>query len=119
MSAIAEKAASKYRNVKVENQYGSFDSIKESERYPELLILERCGKISNLRKQFKIRLLNPFYLDGKWEPGIKYYADFAYEKDGRTVIEDVKSEATKKKESYRIKRQLLLAKYPEIIFLET
>lgn len=42
-----------------------------------------------------------------------YIADFVYtdSKTGELVVEDVKSEATKKKESYIIKRKLMLHVY--------
>ena len=42
-----------------------------------------------------------------------YIADFVYTnaKTGKLVVEDVKSEATKKKESYIIKRKLMLHVY--------
>lgn len=42
-----------------------------------------------------------------------YIADFVYQDaySGKLVVEDVKSEATKKKESYIIKRKLMLHVY--------
>ena len=42
------------------------------------------------------------------ERSTDYVADFVYTEDGKTVVEDVKSVATRKKESYIIKRKLML-----------
>lgn len=49
-----------------------------------------------------------------------YIADFQYHnaKTGDLVVEDAKSEATKKKESYIIKRKLMLSVY-DIRIVET
>ena len=40
----------KYRNQKVVTPHGTFDSKREYRRYQELLLLQRAGKISELRR---------------------------------------------------------------------
>lgn len=95
----------KYRNEK----YRGFDSKKEARRYDELYLLERCGEIKNLRSQVEYELI-PRQMEGKRvaERAVKYIADFVYEVDGEVVVEDVKSEITRKNPDYIIKRKLML-----------
>ena len=52
-----KRVTSKYRNQKVVTPHGSFDSRREYRRYQELMILQRAGKISELRRQVKYELL--------------------------------------------------------------
>ena len=100
-----------------------FDSRKEAQRYSELLILSRMGKISSLRRQVKFILIPAQYESyeryGKrgqeLKPGKRliekecaYVADFVYEENGKTVVEDVKGMKTK---DYIIKRKLMLFKF--------
>lgn len=93
---------SKYSNIK---SHG-FDSRKEESRYYELRMLERAGKINNLQCQVKYELIPSQKVDGKVvERAVNYIADFVYEEDGRTVVEDVKGFKTK---DYILKRKLML-----------
>lgn len=61
--------------------------------------------------------------EGSWCKGQQerfYIADFVYTTiGGDKVIEDTKSDATRKDKTYRLKKQLVQVKYPEYIFLET
>lgn len=115
---------SKYKNRKVVTAVGDFDSDREYLRYLDLRLLERGGVIQNLRRQVKYDLLPPIcetyerysektgkrLKDGERviEHGVSYVADFVYEKDGETVVEDTKGVRT---EAYIIKRKLMLWKY--------
>lgn len=72
-----------------------FDSKRESERYLELILLVRAGEISDLKFQPSFQLLPAFEYHGKKVRGMKYTADFQYQEDGKTVIEDVKGMKTK------------------------
>ena len=84
---------------------GKYASQKEARRAWELKMLERAGKISNLREQAKFVLVPAIYKEiprvGKRGKSLKpkkvcvqrelsYIADFVYEKDGETIVEDVK-----------------------------
>jgi len=109
------KSTTKYRNKKT----NGYDSKKEAKRAVELKLLERAGHISELKEQVTILLQEKFRHNGKWECSITYIADFVYMKDGVKIVEDVKSPITRKIQTYRIKRKLLLFKYPDIAFLET
>lgn len=113
------KGYRKYRNKPVTLDGIRFDSKKESLRYGELRILESTGTIKDLRLQVKFSICPK-------APGVKgsrerfYIADFVYTTiDGDKVIEDTKSDATRKDKTYRLKKQLVQVKYPEYIFLET
>lgn len=111
-----------------------FQSKREGNRYCELKLLQRAGKISNLELQKKYELIpaqyetvetGEYYQRGpkKGQPKTKqvcieqamaYIADFVYEEDGETIVEDVKgfrdtSSATYAK--YVIKRKLMLYIY--------
>lgn len=55
-----------------------FDSIRESQRYKELKLLERAGEISNLELQPKFLLQDSFKKNGKTYRKIEYIADFSY-----------------------------------------
>lgn len=101
-----------------------FDSRKERNRYYELCLLEKAGKITNLRRQVKYVLIPTQYetfarysnktgkrlKDGKKliEKECAYIADFVYEENGQTIVEDTKGCKTKE---YIIKRKLMFYVY--------
>lgn len=101
----------KYNNKKITVDGQIFDSKKEANRYKELLLLEKAGEIKDLRTQVKFKLI-PAQRDeatGKViERECSYKADFVYEEEGETVVEDVKGFRTK---DYIIKRKLMLYRY--------
>lgn len=101
----------KYNNKKITVNGQIFDSKKEASRYKELRLLEKAGAIHDLRMQVKFTLI-PAQRDeatGKViERECSYKADFVYEEDGKTVVEDVKGFRTKE---YIIKRKLMLYQY--------
>lgn len=101
----------KYNNKKITVDGQIFDSKKEANRYKELRLLEKAGAIKDLRMQVKFTLI-PAQRDeatGKVvERECSYKADFVYEEDGKTVVEDVKGFRTKE---YVIKRKLMLWRY--------
>ncbi len=97
---------------KKHNKYGAkrtgvHASQKEHERANELKLMQRAGLISNLREQVKYVLI-PTQRDAVGtllEKECSYYADFVYDKDGVTVVEDTKGFRTAE---YRLKRKLML-----------
>lgn len=104
----------KYKNNKVEYDGIIFDSKKEAQRYAELKLLERVGKIKNLKRQVPFTLI-PKILDqnGKViQRACKYYADFVYQLNGKLVVEDVKGVRT---QVYKIKKKLMLYQHNIII----
>lgn len=91
-----------------------FDSSKEALRYRELTEMQLREEISQLRIQVRY-ILQPAIVDGsgKKQRAIAYTADFVYERDGKTVIEDVKSPVTARSESFRVRWRLLLARFKD------
>lgn len=92
-------------------------SAKERRREQELELLEREGKIQNLRKQVRYLLIPAHYetINGKRtcvEQSASYIADFVYQENGQLVVEDVKG--YKKGSAYNyyvLKRKLMLQVY--------
>lgn len=112
----------KYKSKKVIVNGITFDSKKEAKRYSELLLLEKAGAISDLKRQVKYILIpaqreftNEIYKKGikkgQFKPGkllereCAYIADFEYIENGKIVVEDTKGFRTK---DYIIKRKLML-----------
>lgn len=100
---------SKYHAEKVETTLEdgtpfTFASRKEYQRYQHLLMLKRCGEISDLRVQVKYQLVPSQKLsDGKRMRGIDYIADFVYrDKDGNERVEDVKGYRDPASAAYRV-----------------
>ena len=103
----------KYRNAKTVVDGQTFDSRKEANRYYELRLMEKAGEISELRRQVTFVLIPAQFVAGMHaERAVKYVADFVYVDNatGKTVVEDVKSKATRTPE-YVIKRKLMLYRY--------
>ena len=105
----------KYRNRKVEIDGFKFASIKEGKRYGQLKILWQLGDIKDLKLQQK------FFLQGEHvKRRIYYLADFTYyekQKDGSWlyVVEDTKSEPTRKNRAYIMKKKLMFERHNIII----
>lgn len=116
----------KYHNIKTTTSDGiTHDSIREANRWCELKLLERAGKISDLQRQVEFELIPAQYVEcptgeyykrgeKKGQPKVKhvcveqsvvYVADFVYIENGRKVVEDAKGKRTKE---YIIKRKLML-----------
>ena len=88
------------------NKFGArktngYDSKREAVRAAELHLLERAGKISDLREQVRYELIPK----QEGERALHYVADFVYRQGGETVVEDVKGMKTRE---YVIKRKLML-----------
>jgi hypothetical protein len=114
---------SKYGNIKTTTSDGiTHDSRKEANRWCELLLLQRAGKIYDLKRQVKYILIPEQYIyyerigkngrrlkDGKkvLEKECAYIADFVYTdtETNTVIVEDTKGKKTK---DYIIKRKLML-----------
>lgn len=103
----------KYGNKKIEIDGVKFDSKKEAKRYGYLQLLEVLGEIKDLELQPKFELIKgvKFSGDARAKPAMRYTADFAYTDvlTGERIIEDVKSEITKKSTDYKMRRHMMLA----------
>ena len=122
------RSKEKYQNKKVTVDGILFDSRKEANRYCELKMLEKAGRITDLDLQ-KVFVLIPaqfeesgeVYTRGKnagqpkrgrcLEQAVTYRADFYYKENGEEVVEDVKGyrdPASGSYARYTIKRKLML-----------
>ncbi len=114
----------KYGNRKVTIDGQTFDSKKEYNRYRELQLLVKAGKIHDLFRQVKYELVPAQYetyerfsektgkrlSDGKRcvEKAVYYIADFVYWEGDQEIVEDTKGVRT---EGYIIKRKLMLERH--------
>ena len=97
----------KYSNTKVTAADGTvFDSKREYLRWRDLVLLERCGEIRDLKRQIPIEVIPK----QKGERATTWIADAIYivVSTGEEVWEDCKGFKT---EVYRIKRKLVLLRY--------
>ena len=100
----------KFNAQKVELDGMTFDSKKEHRRYIELKAMQQRGEIFGLEHHTKFELAPKTRLEGekRSKPALRYFADFTYYIiTGEYIVEDVKSEVTRKKDSYRNKKHLM------------
>lgn len=90
----------------------AWDSTGEYTRYIELLRLQGEGQISNLRTQvtYELHAVNS---DGNRHKIGSYIADFVYDQDGRTVVEDFKGVKTA---MYSWKKRHMKIEYGVVIY---
>lgn len=107
INSLNDNKVSKYKNKKVMYNGIMFDSIKEMNRYKELVILEKVGLIKDLVLQETFVLIAP----SKKSRGLTYRCDFSYfdVEKGIKVVEDVKSKITAKLRTYKDKKKLMKA----------
>lgn len=85
----------------------TYDSKKEADRHAVLKLMERAGKIRDLKRQVKFELI-PSLKDEKGkviERACSYVADFTYWEGDNLVVEDTKGFRTA---DYILKRKLML-----------
>lgn len=103
-ASFVAPARAKYGNRKTEAFGHTFASLKGARRYGDPRLMERAGEISKLALQPRFDLI----VNGA--KVCAYVGDFAYlTRDGRYVVEDVKSPITRKNPTYRLKVKLLKA----------
>lgn len=79
VKAIPVAGKSKYHNQKTVVNGITFDSLKEANRYRQLLVYERTGIIRELRLQQEFTLKEAFVTaEGERVKAIRYRADFTY-----------------------------------------
>ena len=125
---VREPKQQKYHNQPDERNGIRFDSRKEARRYDELMLMLHAGQIRDLKLQPQFTLQEAYTTtEGKRVRAIRYQADFSYKvrdaeaeeeaemlgfpcESWRTVVEDVKSKATKTRE-YQIKKKLMQERF--------
>lgn len=98
----------KYRNKKTKVDGILFDSRLEANRYCELNLLQKAGKIHGLELQKRFEL----FPKDSYGRALYYVADFVYLEDGQTVVEDCKGVKTP---VYALKRRIVAEHYGIII----
>ena len=111
----------KYGNNKIKNAFGTYDSELEWSRFIFLSNRQKEGEISDLRRQVEYLLIPAQYgteikhLKTKdkevrvlLERPCSYIADFVYERNGETIVEDCKGAKEVITEAAKIKKKLLL-----------
>ena len=99
-----QKSKPKYHNVKTIVNGIVFDSKKEANRYKELLLLQKAGIITDLKRQVRYTLVPSFNLNKKRYRETSYIADFVYKENGKDIVEDTKGFRT---DIYKIKKKLM------------
>lgn len=110
---LNKSITSKYKNKKVVVNGIKFDSQKEARYYTSLLLLERTGRIKDLRRQVKYELQPSFKLNSKTIRAINYIADFVYYDTKNECIKviDVKGSKETLTDVYKLKKKLFEYKY--------
>lgn len=99
----------KYHNKKVIIDGIKFDSKKEMQYYIKLKMLEKAGKIRDLKLQVPFTLIETFKRGDKTYRKMKYIADFTYYDDKDTLhVVDTKGYRTKE---YELKKKLMAWKF--------
>lgn len=82
----------------------TFDSKKEAKRYQELILMQKAGIITDLKRQVPFTLVPVFSLNKNRYRPLIYIADFVYKENGIKVVEDTKGFRT---DVYKIKKKLM------------
>lgn len=99
-----------------------YDSRKEYQRWNALSLLERAGKIRNLRRQQTLLIEPSFEYGNEHIRAVTYKADHIYEDAaGHLIVEDTKTFDEKEQkylmtEVFKLKWKLLKRKYPDYLF---
>ena len=120
MAMNFRKYGTKYNNNKVEYMGMTFDSQKERDRYIVLKSYESKGTIQNLRCQVyydllpKVHYLKEQVLKTKTKFVERelfdkegYKADFVYEYNGQTIVDDVKGSKAIITDKFKLKQKLM------------
>ena len=113
---------SKYNNKKIVNEFGTWDSKKEFQRWLVLKEAEAQGVITDIQRQVKFELIPAVrekyikHLKTKnkecertLQLPITYACDFQYTKNGETIVEDVKASPKMLPKDFIIKEKIMFA----------
>lgn len=98
----------KYRNKPCQIGSEKYRSQREMKRHHDLLMLEKAGHVSDLRREVPFELVPGvrFKTAKRATPPLRYLADFTYMHKGEYTVEDAKGVRTP---LYKAKRHLMLA----------
>lgn len=110
----------KYGAIKTKVDGIVFDSKSEANHYIKLKALQKAGVIKKLKRQvnfpFEITIRNPNNLELVVVEKLTYRADFVYDKNGKTIVDEVKGYETSQ---WKKKRKYFEALYPELTLIIT
>lgn len=118
VAPVVKASTGRYNVTRVEYGWHNFDSMSERDRYIELLKIQASGAISELEHHRVYLLMEWGEYRGEKIRAINYEADFVYQENGETVVEDVKSTHTVKDAQYILKKKMFKLRYPELLFRE-
>ena len=99
-------------NKRIKTADGKFDSKAEWKRWEFLILMEKLGEISDLKRQA------PYSFDHDGEHICTYVADFQYHlKDGTLIVEDMKGKIITPE--FNLKRKLMKAFYKIVVIVVT
>lgn len=103
---ITGATLSKYKNERIVNEHGAFQSKRELEHYIYLLWRKKAGLvIGEIERQVKFILVAGCRIRGRQRPPIRYFADFVWTDERELVrVQDTKGFVT---EPYRLKRHMM------------
>ena len=109
IARYGEKKSGKVPHTKIKVGDIEFDSIAEHDRYIELLLMQKAGVISDLECHPSYEIIPKQETPaGKLNfRNVIYTPDFRYKKDGEVIVEEVKSEFTRKEKDYVLRRKML------------
>lgn len=104
---------SKFKYKSIVHEGIVFKSTNEYNRYIELKILEKDGKIKELSLQPEFELFPKETIKGINFRRVKYTSDFKYIdcNTNKTIIEEVKSIGTAKETDYILRKRIFIDKY--------
>jgi len=120
LSKLKPNKPSKMHNNKSFAYGRKWHSNKELARYDELLLMEKAGEIKDLEIQPYFCTLDTLRTELCTHSKKRYTADFKYfdNKEGKIIVEDVKSEFSRKDPYYRLRIHLFQLRYPDVCFRE-
>lgn len=109
---------SKFKNKKVEEDGIKFDSQLERDYYLHLKQLKQEGIVKDFQMQVKYLLQDGFEYKGEKIRKIEYKSDFTIQySDEHEEVVDIKPNSLMMiRPEFKLKRKLLICKYPEIDF---
>lgn len=97
--------------------FAIFHSVGEAGRWATLCLLEKAGKITNLKRQVRFSLMAARWLNGRLvESKVgEFIADYTYDRDGEEVIEDYKGAAIDPLAAWKLRHMEAMGKPVKLV----
>lgn len=111
-AVVVAKARNKWGAVETVKEGQVFASGVEAHRYEDLRLLEQAGQITDLVRQPRFEIMGRHRdIYGNWHRAAHYTADFSYQENGKTIVEDVKGKADT---SSKLRIAMLTRQHPDL-----